>query len=298
MNDILKNLQQTQALEWLELPHIGDRTAIKCFKRGDHETSEPFVVGERTYTIEKKDLWLRNVSMKDLHFLDCDLSSCSFHEVEITNCVFDRCNLAETGFWKSKVIDTQFISCNMRRCALGGIDTFALLKRPNHFVSCQFRKCDLRSSAHSCESYKHCIFDGCNLRNVLFLGAILEDCVFRGVLDGVEFRHSSERRVQPNRLLRCDFREAELRDCQFLNIDLDASMFPESDDLLWLPNGPEDVRRWQSLYNVSNRYIQSKIEDLGTPSYLCRSTLEKIGLTQEQIHWFACCSSGCQRFPM
>lgn len=285
MKDVIGILKRGQPLDEAGLNYTDGRAVIADLVLGQTDQNGALRVGGTEFGLVGSTTEFKGVSWKNLHFTRCDFTDCRFTNVEIHNCVFEKCKLVSSFFWKSSVQDTLFLSCNMRHCALGGFNSLALLKKPNHFDRCRFERCDLRSSPHSCEQYRFCEFDHCRLKNVLFFGAVFEDCVFRGLLDGVEFRDRLEHGVPPNRLLRCDFREAELRECQFIKLGLDSKMFPSSEGFIWLPKGPDDLRRLKATFDLDNFYIEHSISTLGSPSYLTRSTLHEIGLTSAQIQW-------------
>lgn len=183
------------------------------------------------------------------------------------------------------MIGCRFSRCNLRQSALGGMDLLLDVKQPNRFIDVEFEKSDLRGSAHTCETYTHCRFSRCRLDSVQFMASVFEECVFVGRMKAVEFRATIPRceDMPHNRLLRCDFREADLIECQFICIDLDPAMFRPNKDWIFLPRGPRDLIDLHAAMTKPNFFIQSAIEIAGTPSFICRSDLDEVGLTKDEI---------------
>jgi uncharacterized protein YjbI with pentapeptide repeats len=235
------------------------------------ETSGPTVVNRAT--------------ISNLHFIDCKLSHVMLDNVRISNCVFEECRCREFGFWLSRTEHSIFTRTDLRNSAMGGVDPFPLRNKVNRFESVVFDECDLRDTAHSSEDYIRCLFKNCRLDGVSFAGAVFESCKFVGRLEDVDFRRSDNqsRRKRPNHLAKCDFREAELVDCTFMNIGLDPAMFPQDEDRIVLPNGPEDLRRWKALLGSDNLFLDHVIRLSGAPAIEYRSVFLRAGFTSEQV---------------
>ncbi len=220
-----------------------------------------------------------------LHFSRCDLSDVGFFKCSVENCVFERCKLKSTGFWESQITNCSFDRCNMQHAAFGGIDIDR--PKPNLYRDNSFSGCDMRWAAHSCEKYLRCEFRNCKLKTTDFHGAVFEDCRFEGKLDNLTFRASDDYRgVEKDRLLRTDFRDAELHHCQFLNIDIDPAWFPTEDTIV-LPRGPADWFEWGKLVDDGTAkgrrwFIDHVGKDLGTPAIESRKSLLET-FTPEQV---------------
>jgi hypothetical protein len=106
-----------------------------------------------------------------------------------------------------------------------------------------------------------------------------------GQLNGVEFRNIGPQceEMPPNKLTNCDFTNAELIDCQFIKLGLDPNMFPLSDDWIILPNGPDDLRKWQEFLPKPDLFVKLQIDYVGAPTMLSRSLLKRARYTDQQI---------------
>lgn len=223
----------------------------------------------------------------DLHFRNCDLHDLGLFNAKLSNCVFENCKLRNLGFWESKLSHCSFIRCDLRESALGGSD----FQRPvaNLYHDIVFDHCDLRSSAHSCENYLRCTFDHCRYGEIDFLGAVFEDCVFRGDLDDVTFRRDFDEKMPKNSMRGCDFREADLDGSQFYQIDVIGFQLPSDDDLIILNHGPQDWEEWskqiQSGNPEGNRlFFRGMIQASGTPTTASRKMLRLADFTDAQIN--------------
>ena len=228
---------------------------------------------------------VRRQSYVDLHFVGCRFSDVKFFNCQFRNCLFEMCSCQKMGFWQSTLKGCTFRQSDLRETALGGDDMFSKNFRANRYEDVVFERCDMRASAHSREIYTGCLFDNCRLDDVLFMGAVLKDCRFVGKLKEVEFRDYDVSRDQEpkNRLEGCDFREADLIGCQFIRIGLDPAMFPQDEDRIVLPNGPEDLRRWKALLGSDNLFLDHVIRLSGAPAIEFRSEFLRAGFTSEQV---------------
>jgi len=237
------------------------------------------------FEIKSGSAIIKKQSFVDMHFIGCRFSDVGFFNVQFQNCIFEKCSCKGMGFWESTIENCKFIGSDLRETAMGGHDMFAKHEKVNCYENVEFERCDMRGSAHSNETYRSCLFNHCRLDGVLFMGAVLENCRFVRKLKVVEFRDFDLSPAQnpKNRLAGCDFREAELIDCQFIGIGLDPELFPKTDDWIVLPNGPTDLLRWKELTGIENFYVDHITSLAGTPTLTSRSSLGEVGITPEQV---------------
>lgn len=261
---------RNRSLENLGLPVTDGRIWIKSIKA-------PRAKVIRKQSTERFDAHLTtgfpmadNVRWKAIYLQNCDLCQTKLFGAEITNCVFENCKMKGWGLWNALVDDCTFVNCDLRDAALGGIDRDFPV--PNRYTRAEFVQCDLRDTGHSCESYVRCHFENCCTDRTDFLGAIFEDCVFKGPLEDTTFRSHDFRFAKHtgNRMLRCDLRGASLRSCQFLDINLDSVLLPDDPDIILLPRGSIDLLEWSSLFDAINRerkiwYVDQVRQHIGTP---------------------------------
>jgi len=283
-SEVCSRLRNGRSLAGLPIEVRDGRFVVDTLSMATKSSTEGLTVGRILFHLGSPNV-LKRVEWKNLHCIGCDFSGIAFLGNCFTNCVFEKCVFDEAGFWEFRMSKCTFMRCDLRRAALGGVDVLAAVKNPNTFEQVKFEKCDMRHSAHSCEIYSLCGFHRCKLDGVLFMGAVFEDCEFSGRLRAVELRRydGQPSGCRPNELLRCDFRKAELIDCQFLNIDLDPATFPESEDWIVLRNGPADLIKWQLCIDKDDWYIQRLISLSGAPTILSHSGLVSAGFSSEEI---------------
>ena len=268
----------------LGLPTRGGRIAVEGLQTPRHATTSGLGFKGLAFYIADGLEFMWRKQWRDLHFVDCDFTDLLFFSCSITNCVFERCILTETGFWNSRVLDAQFLDCDLRSAAFGGVSSRR--PRPNVFNSVEFLRCDLSDTAHSCELFTSCRFEDCRYGSpgrCDFHAARFEDCSFKGELSEVIFRSrmlGEYPGVPPNVLARCDFREADITWTAFFGIDLDPAAFADDPDLIFLHHGPEDWRNWLDQGHVeadegTSWRIGEEMKRSGTPTVVSRKTLTK-----------------------
>jgi len=284
VDEVTSRLKNGVSLADLSLPVKDARLVINSVSLRRSSPARTAVFGRIKFSIGTPNV-LSDIRWNNMHFTGCTFSGVKFFGGSFDNCVFERCEFDHAGFWDFEMSTCRFAHCGLRGVAFGGVNELGKVKKPNSLVSVSFDRCDMRESAHSCEEYRFCEFRNCKLDGVQFLGAVFEDCQFIGRLNEVEFRRfdGQANNCRPNELLRCDFRNAGLIDCQFLNISMDPALFPAGDDWIVLPRGPEDLRAWQQRFETEDWYIQRLIRLSGAPTIISRSTLVQAGFTPDQI---------------
>jgi uncharacterized protein YjbI with pentapeptide repeats len=282
-DEILLRLRQRRSLKGLGLEKVDGRWVVR-----DLAFPQPVVTGHidaagRDWATITGKLNLSWIWWRNIHFVNCNFSNVGLFHDRLTNCVFEKCVCEQMGFWSAKVRDCRFVRCSLRHAALGGTAAIHRFTRPCKFLGVVFEKCDFRGSAHSVEWYLRCSFLGCRLDDVDFHGAVFEDCEFQGLLNEVRFYHRFPLCPlnRPNRMLRCDFRKATLRDCEFMNIDIDPTLLPADDDLVILPHGPADLIRWRERLTRYESYVDRLIKLSGTPAVQSRASLLELYSPEE-----------------
>jgi hypothetical protein len=116
------------------------------------------------------------------------------------------------------------------------------------------------------------------------MGAVFEDCVFIGEIRDVHFRNRNPALplFPKNRLLRCDFRKADLPGTMFFNLDIDPEAFPQNGNYVVLRRGRKDIVEWMSKLGIDD-YFAGRLRDAaGTPAIVHRPTLLDI-YSPEQV---------------
>jgi uncharacterized protein YjbI with pentapeptide repeats len=297
---IYNRLTKGKPLDALGLKEVAGRVYIDGLTVPEPKpTGEGFTVAGLTFGVLGNIQSLRKVTWENLHFVDCNLCHLGFFRCAIRNCRFDRCDCRHLGFWESQISDTAFEKCDMREVAFGGNDVFRP-KHRNEFRSVIFERCDLRESAHSCELYKDCTFRHCHYGRLDFSGAVFEDCLFEGNLGEAMFANRDPEflKMPENKLLRTDFRNADVSQAAFDNIDIDPSWFPVDDDLIILHHGAEDWRRWLREGYIeptegSVWFIEEMARRSGTPSIFSKSLLtNRATFTEDQVEALIAISEG------
>jgi len=286
---ILDRLTKSKSLDGLGLDRSQGRWMIEGLKFEQPRTKDSIGLRSMVFDLVSGQHDLRRVNWSHLHFVKSDLSELSFTGAHIEDCIFEDCRCQGVGLWKSMIIDCAFHSCDLQRVAFGGIDY--LRRKTNTYLRTVFEATDMRDSAHSCETYRLCVFDRCRLDSVDFQGAIFEGCVFRGALNETRFRGFNPNcpKFPRNKLSGCNFKEAEIGISDFLNIDLDPSMFPNDPDILYLWHGPLDWTKW--LDRMGDRatdgtrlFVKLASETSGTPTMVSRNYLLSI-FKEEEVKW-------------
>lgn len=290
-SDIFNRLRKRRSLIKLGLPVYEGRLLIEGIRSTPAVPTSSFNFQSHTYVLTEGPPFFKRMRWSGLHFRDCDLSDIGFFGARFANCTFERCQFRKAGFWNSAIEGVTFLRCDLSDCALGGVDSRR--KNPNRYERVQFTNCRLSGSAHSCEQYLRCVFDNCEFSDVDFLGAVFDRCEFVGDLKDAVFRREMipGKGRQKNSLSGCNFKEADVRWCQFLYIDLDPCMFNLGDDLIVLPRGPDDWRAWLEEGHITRTeghqlYVREEAKCAGVPSIASRTVLLR-SFTPEEVQALA-----------
>ena len=171
--------------------------------------------------------------LQHANVLDVDLSHVSYPSLRLMfcsfkNCRFDGAQLRDLRVWASSFHHCSFRGAHLREFSFGG----ELDGRFNSFHDCDFTDADLRGAGPGAAVMIRCTFDKTNLRKVEFSGTQLTQCVFRGLLREVIFHAHcfNSPHAPPNRMVAVDLSQAQLRWCDFRELDLDTVIPPSQKD--------------------------------------------------------------------
>jgi uncharacterized protein YjbI with pentapeptide repeats len=178
---------------------------------------------------------------KDIDFSGGYFRSLRFFDGEIENCCFDGANCQDWRMWGTSISNTTFRSADLRRSALGGIDS----GKRNSFRHIDFSRADFRQTAHGSADFVECIFSDTNLKKVDFGGSVFVRCAFKGKLDEVIFHHRAFRgeMLPANEMKGVDFRQARFHFVEFRGLDMVDVIWPEDDDYILLTSYQNDLKR-------------------------------------------------------
>lgn len=290
---VFEHLKRGRPLSGLGLPVFDGRILVDGMVAPQPMTKSIRRVAGLNLHLTQGDQFVRGKVWKGIHFRDCDLSSIGFFSQVIDNCVFERCKCRGIGFWKSSIEHTVFDTCELRDAALGGNDMVKPGPR-NEYRSVTFRKCDMRNTGYTYELFEDCTFDHCRLDKVDFGGSVFRGCTFSGPLVDVTFNRENRlfKIGEPNVMENSDFSSADVTWCKFAGIPMRLEWFGSNDDLILLPDGPEDWRRWLGRFEGDPRFpgmgiFAETVLDCGTPAIANRSLLLECGFTVAEIDLLA-----------
>ena len=184
---------------------------------------------------------LNHIKWESLDFSSSRLNGLRFQNCKISNCVFDECGCRDWRLWRTTVLNSTFISADMRKSALGGVQEHWV----NTFQKVDFTRTDLRQTAYVSARFNNCLFKNTRLNKVNFQGSAFTDCSFEGELREVCFnqRAFGATALPPNEMLRIDFTRASLRSVEFRNLDLNEVCFPTDPDHVLLNDYPQSLER-------------------------------------------------------
>jgi hypothetical protein len=149
-----------------------------------------------------------------------------------------------------------------RRVDFSGLRFLSFYGDDCRFIGCDFSgvRVDWLPFGSGGSLFRDCVFDGAqigdfgdvrlercqfvdaDLKGWFTFAADLVDCRFAGRLSGVVFNGRDDTGRGKNEFVGNDFREADLDDVDFRDIDLDAQLLPQGDEYIRLQNLQERVK--------------------------------------------------------
>lgn len=297
-NEAYQRLKRGRSLYGLGHPELAGRILVEGLVAPQPAPESRGRLAGLGLRLTNGDQVIRRKIWKNIHFRKCGLSNISFFTQRLENCVFEKCKCRGIGFWKSRLVNIVFEECDLRDAALGGND----MVRPgprNEFQGVTFRHCDMRNTSYTYELFEDCTFDHCKLDNVDFEGSVFRNCTFSGRLDDVTFNRQNRmfKIGELNLMENSDFSNADVTWCKFAGISMRLAWFGHNDDLILLPHGPDDWRRWLGRFEGDSRFpgieiFADSVLDCGTPAVASRKFLLECGFSDGEIDLLARRGSG------
>lgn len=174
------------------------------------------------------------ITLKEVHFENCDLSNASMCGAWIEKSLFVRVRFDDADLTGIKdhgnqFIESRFVQTDCREAAIG--------YRGSVYQQCRFDAVDFRRAIFIRAEFDECRFVDCRLKGVDFNASSFVRCSFVGVLEDVWFRggfplpSDSEEfgQPRPNAMKQVSFEKADLHDITFSDqCDLSAIVVPST----------------------------------------------------------------------
>jgi hypothetical protein len=148
----------------------------------------------------------------------------------------ERVDFSELSFWAFTAEDCRFIDCDFSRVE---VEWLPFAGGDSLFRDCRFD--GARIGDFGDVRLERCQFADADLEGWFTWTADLVDCRFAGRLSGVVFNGRDAEGSRTNEFVGNDFREADLDDVDFRDIDLDAQLLPQGDEYIRLRDLQERV---------------------------------------------------------
>lgn len=163
-------------------------------------------------------------------------------EPETPNVVFEgvtaeRVDFSGLSFWSFTAEGCRFIECDFSRVQ---VEWLPFANGDSLFRDCRFE--GARIGDFGDVRLERCQFVDAYLEGWFTFAADLVECRFAGRLNGVVFNGRDDTGRGRNEFVGNDFREADLDDVDFRDIDLDAQLLPEGDEYIRLRDVQERVK--------------------------------------------------------
>jgi hypothetical protein len=148
----------------------------------------------------------------------------------------DRVDFSGLSFWSFTAEDCRFVDCDFSQV---GVEWLPFANGGSLFRDCRFD--GARIGDFGDVRLERCQFVDVDLEGWFTWTADLVDCRFAGRLSGVVFNGRDAEGSRTNEFVGNDFREADLDDVDFRDIDLDAQLLPQGDEYIRLRDLQERV---------------------------------------------------------
>jgi hypothetical protein len=148
----------------------------------------------------------------------------------------DRVDFSGLSFWSFTAEDCRFVDCDFSQV---GMEWLPFANGGSLFRDCRFD--GARIGDFGDVRLERCQFVDVDLEGWFTWTADLVDCRFAGRLSGVVFNGRDAEGSRTNEFVGNDFREADLDDVDFRDIDLDAQLLPQGDEYIRLRDLQERV---------------------------------------------------------
>jgi hypothetical protein len=156
--------------------------------------------------------------------------------VVLENVTARRVDFSGLRFWIFAAEDCRFIECDFSRVE---VEWLPFANGDSLFRDCRFD--GARIGDFGDVRLDRCQFVGADLEGWFTRTADLVDCRFAGRLSRVVFNGRDVEGSRTNEFVGNDFREADLDDVDFRDIDLDAQLLPQGDECIRLRDLQERV---------------------------------------------------------
>jgi hypothetical protein len=148
----------------------------------------------------------------------------------------ERVDFSGLSFWSFTAEDCRFVDCDFSQV---GVEWLPFANGGSLFRDCRFD--GARIGDFGDVRLERCQFVDVDLEGWFTWTADLVDCRFAGRLSGVVFNGRDAEGSRTNEFVGNDFREADLDDVDFRDIDLDAQLLPQGDEYIRLRDLQERV---------------------------------------------------------
>jgi hypothetical protein len=164
------------------------------------------------------------------------------YEPETPNVVFEgitaeRVDFSGQSFWSFTTEDCRFVDCDFSQVE---VEWLPFANGGSLFRDCRFD--GARIGDFGDVRLERCQFVDADLEGWFTWTADLVDCRFAGRLSGVVFNGRDAEGSRTNEFVRNDFREADLDDVDFRDIDLDPQLLPQGDEYIRLRDLQDRVK--------------------------------------------------------
>jgi hypothetical protein len=149
----------------------------------------------------------------------------------------ERVDFSGLSFWSLTAEDCRFVDCDFSQVE---VEWLPFANGGSLFRDCRFD--GARIGDFGDVRLERCQFVDADLEGWFTWTADLVDCRFAGRLSGVAFNGRDAEGSRTNELVGNDFREADLHDVDFRDIDLDAQLLPQGDEYVRLRDLQERLK--------------------------------------------------------
>jgi uncharacterized protein YjbI with pentapeptide repeats len=252
-SEVLRYLADGASLHALGLAEHEGRIDLRGLRAADVRKVELPQQSFRSVRKLEGQLEFRNVHWEGLDLSDAQLSHFRFFNSLMANCRFDRSQCEDWRLWATNVIQSSFVSANLRAAVLGPWYE----GRGNTYKFVNFSQADMRKLVSPAATYEDCDFSNARLESIDFQSSSFIRCRFAGELREVMFYDHGFKtgKPDPNPMEDVDFSKAKLRWVAFRRLDLERVRLPHDEDHLIVMNYPCVLKNaFEKLANARERH--------------------------------------------